>query len=154
MGLKSFFYRENRNVEGYKNKRPGKDAGYDLYAVESKWILPFQTVKVETNAHIHIPKGVFGRIIGRSGMSLKGWLVYPGTIDHGYSGNLGVIMGNISLLPRRIKQGDRIAQIIFIPFVEVDLSEEVLQSIVFENRVLEDSQSDRNTTGFGDSGTN
>lgn len=51
------------------------------------------------------------RIRGRSGLSLRGTLCHPGTIDADYTGEIRVIMTQLSRVPLHIKPGDRIAQI-------------------------------------------
>lgn len=115
----TFFYRPDKNMNAILNKRVGKDAGYDLYATKDIWFFPFQTRVVATNTHIHIPEGHFGCLTSRSGQAKRGWLTHAGTIDRGYTGNIGATQTNLSLLPRRVKKGERIAQIIFIPFTAV-----------------------------------
>lgn len=149
--LQSYFYRPDKSIEGYLNKRPGKDAGYDLFALKDQWFLPLQTIVIDTNSHIHIPEGHLGRVTSRSGHSKKGWLVHAGTIDHGYSGNIGVIMTNLHFLPRKVKKGERIAQLIFMPFSAVELEECHLLS-TFKLHVIESSDSDREDKGYGSSG--
>ncbi|WP_422661642.1 dUTP diphosphatase (plasmid) [Paenibacillus sp. EC2-1] len=147
---RTYFFRPDVDKPAYKNNRPGVDAGYDLYSLEDKWLMPFQTHVLKTNSHIHIPKGLLGRVTSRSGHSKKGWLTHPGTIDHGYTGNIGVIMTNLSLFPRRIKAGTRIAQIIFMPFVAPEMEE--VDDDHFYCLVERLSGSSRGETGFGDSG--
>lgn len=145
------FYRPNKQMEAYLNKRPGRDAGYDLYALEDMWFLPFQTRTIQTNSHIHIPEGHFGRITCRSGHAKRGWLTHSGTIDRGYTGNIGVTQTNLSLLPRRIRKGERIGQIIFIPFTAVNMME-TTDYEDFQHQVTEDSQSDRGNKAYNSSG--
>lgn len=149
--IKSFFFRPDKRIQAYQNKRPGKDAGYDLFALEDKWLLPLQTKVIATNSHIHIPSGHLGRVTSRSGHSKNGWLVHPGTIDCGYAGNVGVIMTNLSFFPRKIKKGERIAQMIFMPFSAV-LLEEIEDLFSFKQIVAKLSQSDRQDKSYGSSG--
>jgi len=152
MKFKTYMYRLRKDIPGYQNKRPGKDAGYDLFAAETKWFLPFQTRKVLSNACVHIPAGHLGRIKGRSGESLNGWLVHPGTVDHGYHGDIGIIVTNLSFLPRRIKEGTRPAQLIFMPFSEATEIEELDNREDYNAIVKRLSNSDRGDGGFGESG--
>lgn len=56
-----------------------------------------------------------GLVLGRSGNNKTGLLVHTGVIDTGYTGNLGIIVTNLSWFPRLIRRGSRIAQIIFLP---------------------------------------
>lgn len=151
MAIKTYFFRPNKEMPAYKNKRPGKDAGYDLFALEDVWLWPFQTKKINTNSHIHIPSGHFGRVTSRSGHALRGWLTHSGTVDSGYTGNIGVIQTNISLFPRKIKKGERIAQLIFIPFSQVEF-EEIENKEDYEKLVKELTQSDRGNQGYNSSG--
>lgn len=147
----TIYYRPDKEINGYLNKRIGNDAGYDIYATQDMWFLPFQTKIIPTNSHIHIPYGHFGRVTSRSGHAKRGWLTHAGTVDRGYTGNIGVIQTNLSLLPRRIRKGERIGQIIFIPFKTVELKEvESLQE--FGQYVVKDSGSDRGTKSYNSSG--
>lgn len=145
------YYRPDKEMDAYLNKRPGKDAGYDVYALHDMWFFPFQTKTIETNSHFHIPEGHFGRITCRSGHAKRGWLTHSGTIDRGYTGNIGVTQTNLSLLPRKIKKGERIGQIIFIPFTAVNMIEmDNIES--YELYVRMDSKSDRGKNAYNSSG--
>ncbi len=149
--IKSFFYRPNKDLPAFFNKRPGKDAGYDLYASKDTWFWPLQTKKIASNAHIHIPSHHFGFVATRGGHASNGWLV-QGVVDHGYSGNIGIFQTNLSFLPRKIKKGERVAQLIFTPFSEVTLEEYELLSD-YERIVEKLSGSDRGTKACNSSGT-
>jgi dUTP pyrophosphatase len=41
-------------------------------------------------------------------------MIIDGVIDEGYQGVFGLIISNISLIPRKIRKGERIAQIIYL----------------------------------------
>lgn len=151
MAIKTYFCKENHEMDAYLNKRPGKDAGYDLFVKEDQWVWPLQTKAIKTNARIHIPRGLFGRVSPRSGNSKRGWLLHPGTVDHGYSGVIGAIVTNIYPWPRKIRAGERIAQLIFIPFQEVDL-EEISDIDRYIEEVYGLSQSDRKQKAYNSSG--
>ncbi|MNI90420.1 Deoxyuridine 5'-triphosphate nucleotidohydrolase [compost metagenome] len=86
-------------------------------------------------------------------MNKASWPVWRGIIDHGYTGNIRVTICNLSLLPRRIKAGDRIAQMIFVPFVNMKI-QEINDYDEFVDVVKDESNSDRLDSGFGDSGKN
>ncbi len=96
-----------------------EDAGRDVYALKDTWLLPFQTKKVSINLQTAIPEGLYIRLSGRSGLASKGFLVHPGTIDAGYRGIYNVIATNLSILPRKIKKGDRVGQILIHLVVDV-----------------------------------
>ena len=88
-------------------------AGWDLYACEDVIVASDQTAsKIETGIGVIIPKGYFGRICGRSGLSCKGLIVINGVVDIDYDGSLKVMCYNISNRINHIRRGDRIAQLV------------------------------------------
>lgn len=89
------------------------DAGYDLYAAETKWIWPFITTKLLSNHRIHIQDGLFGLIQPRSGIRSRGLLI-DGVIDENYQGIFGIVVSNVGLIPRKITAGDRVCQVIYL----------------------------------------
>lgn len=100
------------------------DAGYDVYAAETKWIWPLTTRAVLSNHRINITDGLFGLIQSRSGIRKRGMII-DGVIDEGYQGVFGLIISNVNLIPRKINKGERIAQIIYlephkVQHIEVD----------------------------------
>ena len=115
-------------------------AGWDLYALEDGCVRPASTTVVKTGIAMEIPPGWEAQIRGRSGNSLKGLHVILGTIDSDYRGELGVIVHNPGEL-LNIKKGDRIAQLVFAPVVDVTIEEvDQLNTTV------------RNEKGFGSTG--
>jgi dUTP pyrophosphatase len=142
------------------------DAGLDLIAVEDTIIEPGETKIVPTGIAISLPPGYEAQIRPRSGVTVKTKLrVQLGTIDSGYTGEIGVIVDNISrdnwsnaarqidnsyaretlnkVTPGSymVRKGDRIAQAVIAPveqahFVEVD----------------ELGETSRGDKGFGSSG--
>ena len=96
-------------------------AGYDLYADITKetTIPPGQTVLIGTGIALEIPDGIFGGIFARSGLAIREGLRpgnCVGVIDPSYRGEIKVGLHNDSPVDRTITPGDRIAQIVFIPF--------------------------------------
>lgn len=149
--ISTYFYRPDKDTPAYYNKRPGKDAGYDLYALEDIWVWPFQTKKIPTNSHIHIPSDHYGAVLSRSGHAGRGWLTHHSPVDHGYAGNIHIIQTNLSLFPRRIKKGTRIAQLVFVPFSTV-VPRETYSLEDFKMTVERLSESDRGEKAFNSSG--
>jgi dUTP pyrophosphatase len=147
----TWYYVPDNSIEAYANKRPGNDAGYDLFAAHDIWFWPFQTRVIQSNSNIHIPEGKFGRVSSRSGHAKRGWLTHAGTIDNGYSGTIGITQTNLSLIPRRIRKGERIAQLIFIPFCAVRMHE-IKDLEEFQFLVKQNSQSDRGMKSYNSSG--
>jgi dUTP pyrophosphatase len=96
------------------------DAGADLVAIEEVWITPgaFRTIKTGTS--VAIPEGHFGLVAGRSGLGIRYGIALVkgvGVLDAGYRGEIAVGLVNHGDNPFRICEGDRIAQLIIVPFV-------------------------------------
>ena len=121
------------------------DAGFDLSAVESVHLAPFERAAIGTGIAIALEKNQVGLVHPRSGLAIKhgiGVLNAPGTIDAGYRGEIKVILINLNSQDSfEIKVGDRIAQLIIqeVASVEFELVEQLPQSA-------------RGTGGFGSSG--
>lgn len=123
-------------------------AGYDLYAAVNYdiEIQPHSTVKVDTGISIEIPEGYFGGIYARSGLATKQGLRPAnciGVVDADYRGPIIVALHNDTMYPQRIKAGERIAQLIIQPYLNVDF-----------NVVDELTDTERGEGGFGSTGTN
>ena len=104
-------------------------AGYDLYACleeEKIEIAPHTTVKIGTGLSIAVPNGYFGAIFARSGLAAKSGLRPAncvGVADADYRGEYIVALHNDSDETRTVCDGDRIAQLVIMPFLEVDFVE-------------------------------
>ena len=120
-------------------------AGYDLYAdVEREQIALGQTVKIPVGVAMEIPEGYFGGIFARSGLSTKEGLRPAnciGVIDSDYRGPILVPLHNDSDTVREVVQGEKIAQMVILPYLAAEF-EEVEQ--------LEETQ--RGEGGFGSTG--
>lgn len=123
-------------------------AGYDLYAATAEPIViaPHTTVKIGTGIAAAIPEKTFGAIFARSGIATKRGLRPAnavGVIDSDYRGELIVALHNDLDTPQTIEAKERIAQLIIIPYVHVEL-----------NQIENLDETERNTGGFGSTGTN
>ena len=99
-------------------------AGYDIYAAAPVCIPPNCRTKVKTHIAMAIPKGLYGRIAPRSGMSIKHKIdIAAGVIDGDYRGEIFPCLINNSNEDFNIKTGDRIAQIIFERIGDTNLKE-------------------------------
>lgn len=103
-------------------------AGYDLYACleEPINIKSNQTVKIPTGLAIEIPVGYAGMIFARSGLSTKKGLAPAnkvGVCDSDYRGEYIVALHNHSDNDVLVNPGERIAQLVVIPFLSVDFVE-------------------------------
>ena len=121
-------------------------AGYDLYACldNSIEIGPGETVKVGTGISVALPDGWFGAVFARSGLASKQGLRPAncvGVCDSDYRGEYIVAMHNDSSEVRTVSNGDRIAQLVIMPFASADFEE-----------VDELSPTVRGAGGFGSTG--
>lgn len=103
-------------------------AGADLRALtdEKIEIAPGQTVFVHTGIAMAIPEGLVGLVFARSGLATKQGLAPAnkvGVIDSDYRGEIMVSIYNQSNETRYIENGDRIAQISFLPYYTADFEE-------------------------------
>lgn len=117
------------------------DAGLDLYSPVNVAIRPGQEVVIGTGVHIQLPEKTVGFIKARSSMFSAG-VITDGTIDEGYTGEIKVVLFNISSCDRYIHDGDRIAQLVVCPIYR--------QEIYLTNTPLDST--DRGDSGFGGSG--
>ena len=103
-----------------------KAAGYDLYSTKDETIMPHETVKIGTGLAIQPPEGYFGAIFARSGLATK-FGVRPGNCtgvaDEDYTGEYIVALHNDSCDTVAIEKGDRIAQLVFLPYLNVEFTE-------------------------------
>lgn len=106
-----------------------KAAGYDLYACldcESIEIAPHTTAKIGTGLAIAVPDGYFGAVFARSGLAAKEGLRPAncvGVCDSDYRGEYIVALHNDSDTTRIVSNGDRIAQLVVMPFLAVEFEE-------------------------------
>ena len=107
-----------------------KAAGYDLYANingnDSITINPGETVVIGTGLSFELPDNTFAAIFARSGLSTKSGLAPAnkvGVCDSDYRGEYKVPLHNHSNVPATINHGDRIAQMVVMPFIPIELEE-------------------------------
>jgi dUTP pyrophosphatase len=116
--------------------------GMDIYSVESGIIRPGQRRAFRTGLAFEIPAGYEGNIRGRSGLAFKqGVFVIEGTVDQDYRGEVQVLVYNSTTDTFAVKEGDRIAQIVFSPVAIAELVP-----------TLELGSTDRGTGGLGSTG--
>lgn len=94
-------------------KHNPNDAAFDLHSIENLNLPPSQTKIIHTGVCMEIPQGYYGQIESRSSMAVKGIFTTGGVIDSGYRGEIMIITNNFSPRDYHIKEGDRIAQIVF-----------------------------------------
>jgi len=117
-------------------------AGMDLYAVQSGVVPARQNSGlIETGVKIAPPKGYYSEIKSRSGMALKGITVIGGICDNDYRGTIKVILMNNTDADYMYARGDRIAQLLILPYAHAVLVRDTVMS-----------ETDRGSGGFGSTG--
>ena len=122
------------------------DAGYDLACLAGFALAPGERQVVPTGLAIALPEGVAGLVLPRSGLAARHGISVvnaPGLIDPNYRGEVRVVLVNLSDEPFAAEAGDRIAQLLLVPFTAPEV--EVVNT-------LEPYGDDRGTGGFGSSG--
>lgn len=117
---------ENATVPSYGTEF---SAGADLYALldaESVTVLSGQTYLVHTGIALEIPEGLGGFIFARSGLATKKGLAPAnkvGVIDSDYRGEIMIPLYNQSSAPQVIENGERVAQLVLMPYVKASFTE-------------------------------
>ena len=122
------------------------DAGFDLACVEDFTLWPARRRTVGTGVAVGLPAGVAGLVTPRSGLAARHGITVvnaPGLVDPGYRGELRVTLLNTGDTPFAARAGDRIAQLLLVPFVAPDVR------IV---DALDGGPDARGELGFGSSG--
>ena len=121
------------------------DAGLDLRSAEDAVLKPFERKLVSCGIAIAIPEGHAGFVLPRSGLAAKHGISIvnaPGLIDSNYRCEIKAILVNLDAHEEfEISHGDRIAQLVIMPYPAVELKE-----------VEELDQTVRGAGGFGSSG--
>lgn len=127
-----------------------KAAGYDLYAnfevADVCHIHPHSIEMIQTGIAMELPENTYGAIYARSGLATKHHLRPAncvGVIDEDYRGEIIVALHNDSPFTQEVRKGDRIAQLVVVPYVSVEFEE-----------VDKLSNTERGTGGFGSTGKN
>ncbi len=122
-------------------------AGIDLAASirESVVIHPQERVMIPSGLAVDIPgSDLVGLVFPRSGLAAKHGIAMAnavGVIDSDYKGEIICPVQNNGQKPYEIKPGDRIAQLVFVPVLQVDIE--------YTNQL---TSSVRGNGGFGSTG--
>lgn len=121
-------------------------AGYDLHAALSEplRIPPHATVTVDIGLQFELPEGTFAGIFARSGIATREGLRPAncvGVCDSDYRGNYMVPIHNDSDEERVITPGEKIAQMIVLPYLSLEFEE-----------AEELTDTERGAAGFGSTG--
>ena len=120
------------------------DAGHDLRAVAAETVPPGEHRVVPTGIAIALPPGIAGLVTPRSGLAAQHGITLvntPGLIDPGYRGEIKVVLRNEGREAFAVEPGDRIAQLLLVPFWAPDI--EVVTTL---------TETERGSAGFGSSG--
>lgn len=103
-------------------------AGADLYALldSAQEIVPGETKFIPTGLSFEIPSGTVALVFARSGLSCKQGLAPAnkvGVIDSDYRGEIMVALHNHSKEGKIVENGDRIAQVVFMPYLHGEFEE-------------------------------
>lgn len=121
-------------------------AGADLYACLNAplTVEPGQTVMIPLGFAMELPEGYAGFVFARSGLAAKRDLAPAnkvGIVDSDYRGECMVPLHNHGKLPQTVEPGERIAQMVILPYFAAEF---------IEAEVL--SETGRGTGGFGSTG--
>ena len=157
MNANAVIFDELNNMNEFKVKKLRDDAelpkrgskyaaGYDLVACmdDPVYIAPGHVAKIGTGLSFKLPTWCFGAIFARSGLAAKRGLRPAnavGVADCDYRGEYIVALYNDSDCEQVIFPGDRIAQLVILPFLcpEFELVSEL-------------DNTDRGDGGFGSTG--
>jgi dUTP pyrophosphatase len=122
------------------------DSGMDVRAnIEEPITLnSLERYLVPTGLYFELPENYEIQVRPRSGLAAKYGLTVlntPGTVDEGYTGQVMVILINLSNEPYTIAPGERIAQLVLAKVEKAELEE-----VLFLNETV------RGESGFGSSG--
>ena len=129
------------------------DAGLDLYCLEEVTIYPTYQLDdrgnlednfpriVKTGIAMQLADGYYGHICEKSGLASRGIKVGGGIIDSSYTGEVKVIMYNLTASTFKFEKGQKIAQLIIQPCIQPEIQ-------VVDNL----KETDRGDSGFGSSG--
>lgn len=124
-----------------------ESAGLDIYHCgEDTTMYPGTRFDAKTDLRVEIPKEHVGLIVPRSGLGRKGIVLVNtlGVIDSDYRGEIGITLKNTGSVPVAIGRGDRVAQMLIVPYAKVQLER------VEDVSAL--SETERGTGGFGSTG--
>lgn len=99
-------------------------AGLDLRAAVAApvTLAPGERALIPTGVRVAVPDGYEAQVRPRSGLAWRhglGMVNAPGTIDHGYTGPVRVILINLGREPITIARGERVAQLVVCPVARV-----------------------------------
>ncbi len=117
------------------------DAGFDLCTPAKVYLDSHGSAIIDTGVCVELPEGTYGVVASKSGLFFKDNIFTTGTVDEGYRGSIKVKLVNLSGEPKKFEKGNKIAQLIIVPYERPLVSE-----------VDKLSETDRGEGGFGSTG--
>lgn len=118
------------------------DCGYDVYAIENRILGPGERFNMPLGLALQFSKKYFCIVQGKSGRANKEGLTTIGNIiDSSYRGEIHATLINLGNKHIFINEGEKVAQLIFVPYVTLNIK--------FVEKL---SKSKRGDKGFGSSG--
>lgn len=125
----------------------GGDSGFDLYSTQDIELNGLSRCLVPTGLSFQFDEGYELQIRTKSGLAINQGLMVlnsPGTVDHGYLGEIKVIIFNTNQHPVKITKGMKVAQAVLCPVVNgKNVHFEMVESL---------NDTDRGDKGFGSTG--
>lgn len=109
---------------------PG-DAGLDLYSQETFVLEPGKRHEFTLGFALEIPEGYVGLVWDKSGLAFKyGLHCLGGVVDHGYRGEIKIMIMNLGDEVYKIEKDDKIAQLLIQPVenAKIEIVEELNKS--------------------------
>ena len=119
-------------------KKYPNDAGMDVYLNETICIHPHETVNIALGFGLQVPKCFMFQLIERSSIALRGLTTHISPIDPDYTGEIHLILTNLTDKQIILNEKERIAQLVMIPITYFEIIKEKLER--------------RETNGLGSSG--
>jgi len=101
-------------------------AGYDVYSVQEVTLEPNEYKMVPTGIAMTVPDGTYGQLAPRSGLASKGVHVGAGVVDIDFTGEVKVLLINLSTIRVSFEKHERISQLI-LHKIEIPEVEEVTE---------------------------
>lgn len=116
----------NKSTNQLPEYKTSQSSGMDVRAfIEGNdhiTLQPLERRLIHTGLYVELPEDMEIQVRPRSGLALNDGVTVlntPGTIDADYRGEIGVILINLSNTPVVIKNGDRIAQLVFAKVAKI-----------------------------------
>ena len=108
----------------YLPKRGHKmDGGFDFQAPYSFTIYPGERKTIDTGVHVKLPTDSIGLIASKSKLMRTKGVISQGIVDASYRDTIHIVLINTSKQLVDFEVGDRIAQLIVLPCLFVDIDE-------------------------------